>query len=67
MQFGAAAPAANATHRMLASLKHYTAYSRETDRMGSEGNMTLFDLWDTYLPQFEMGMRDGVAAGTMCS
>lgn len=69
MQFGATlTPAVNGTtRRMLASLKHYTAYSRETDRMGSEGNVSLFDLWDTYLPQYEEPMVDSSAAGTMCS
>lgn len=45
MQFGSEKPRVNATRRMLASLKHYTAYSRETDRMGSEGNVSMFDLW----------------------
>ncbi len=46
MQFGVGeVPQVNATRRMLASLKHYTAYSRETDRMGSEGNVSMFDLW----------------------
>ena len=45
MQFGKEKPRVNGTRRMLASLKHYTAYSRETDRMGSEGNVSMFDLW----------------------
>jgi beta-glucosidase-like glycosyl hydrolase len=68
MQFGAtAAPTANGTRRMLASLKHFTAYSRETDRMGSQGNVSVFDLWDTYLPQYQRAMVDSFSAGTMCS
>jgi beta-glucosidase-like glycosyl hydrolase len=69
MQFGRSdAPrSVNTTRRMLASLKHFTAYSRETDRMGSLGNVSLFDLWDTYLPQYEEAMTESYAAGTMCS
>jgi len=68
MQFGEGErPTVNATRRMLASLKHYTAYSRETDRMGSQGNVSMFDLWDTYLPQYEQAMTESFAAGTMCS
>jgi len=68
MQFGEGErPTVNATRRMLASLKHYTAYSRETDRMGSMGNVSAFDLWDTYLPQYEQAMTESFAAGTMCS
>ncbi len=69
MQFGSADALTlnTSTHRMLASLKHYNAYSRETDRMGSEGNVSLFDLWDTYLPQYAAPMQKALAAGTMCS
>ena len=69
MQFGTdGALAVNTTtRRMLASLKHYNAYSRETDRMGSQGNVSIFDLWDTYLPQFATPMQNALAAGTMCS
>ena len=52
----------NATRRMLASLKHFTSYSRETDRMGSEGNVSMWDLWDTYLPQYEQAMTESFAA-----
>jgi beta-glucosidase-like glycosyl hydrolase len=70
MQFGSADAALavnSSTRRMLASLKHYNAYSRETDRMGSEGNVSFFDLWDTYLPQYAAPMQKALAAGTMCS
>ena len=67
MQFGDDEPSMNGTRRMLASLKHFTAYSRETNRMASTGNISLFDLWDTYLPQYEQGMTQSFSAGTMCS
>ena len=67
MQFGPhVTPSVNTTHRMLASLKHFTAYSIETGRMGSRGNVSVFDLWDTYLPQYRKAMVDSFAAGTMC-
>ena len=52
---------------MLASLKHYNSYSLETNRFGSKGNISMYDLWDTYLPQYERPMTRAVAAGTMCS
>jgi beta-D-xylosidase 4 len=42
-------------------------YSRETDRMGSQGNVSMWDLWDTYTPQYEEAMTESFAAGTMCS
>ena len=72
MQFGADVDAAayaatGAPLVMLASLKHYTAYSRETGRMGSVGNVSMRDLWETYLPAFERPMTHAAAAGTMCS
>ena len=56
------------TRRLMnAGLKHYTAYSLETNRFASKANISLFDLWDTYLPQFEAGFTRGRAAGAMCS
>ena len=69
MQFGAdVEPAAFAGPLvMLASLKHYNAYSMESNRFGSRGNISLFDLWDSYLPQYERPMTHAAAAGTMCS
>lgn len=68
MQWGKAATWNDTTvARMAASLKHYTAYSLETHRMSSTGNVSMFDLWDTYLPQFEAPFVRADAAGTMCS
>ena len=52
--------------KMLAYLKHYTGYSREQNRMHSEDNITLFDLYDTYLPQYEEAFKAN-ASGVMCS
>merc|ERR1712166_212585 len=52
--------------KMIAYLKHYTAYSREQDRMHSEANISTFDLFDTYLPQYELAFQAN-ASGVMCS
>ena len=52
---------------MIAGLKHYSAYSLETGRFGSKANISTYDLWDTYLPQFEAGFIEGRASGSMCS
>jgi hypothetical protein len=35
-------------------VQHYDAYSVETNRMSFNGNITTFDMWDTYLPQVWM-------------
>jgi len=53
--------------KVLAYLKHFTAYSRETGRGNDDYNISMHDLFDTYLPQFEMGLKDGKATGVMCS
>ena len=37
--------------RMIALLKHFTAYSTETNRGHDTYNISEFDLYDTYLPQ----------------
>ena len=52
--------------KMIAYLKHFTAYSREEDRMHSEANISNFDLFDTYLPQYELAFEAN-ASGVMCS
>ena len=55
-------------HARFAALSHPpSCYSRETQRMTSVGNVSVYDLWDTYLPQFERPMVKAAAAGTMCS
>jgi len=52
---------------MLAYLKHYTAYSRETDRGHDTYNIALHDFYDTYLAQYEIAFTQGNATGAMCS
>lgn len=53
--------------KTLAYLKHFTAYSRETNRGHDTYNISMFDLFDTYLPQFQMAFDEGQATGVMCS
>jgi beta-glucosidase-like glycosyl hydrolase len=48
-------------------LKHYTAYSTETNRGHDTYHVSPFDFWDSYLPQYEMAFRHGHASGVMCS
>ena len=52
---------------MLAYLKHFMAYSRETDRGHDTYNISLHDMFDTYLPHYETVFVDGGATGAMCS
>eukprot|EP00164_Ancoracysta_twista_P003087 GFYU01004121.1.p1 GENE.GFYU01004121.1~~GFYU01004121.1.p1 ORF type:complete len:789 (-),score=304.22 GFYU01004121.1:39-2405(-) len=54
-------------YKMLAYLKHFTAYSRETNRGHDDYEISMYDFWDTYLPQYEMAMKEGGAMGVMCS
>jgi beta-D-xylosidase 4 len=58
-------PDAQGHPKVLAYLKHFTAYSRETNRGHDDYNITLHDLFDTYLPAYEMAMNE--ATGVMCS
>jgi hypothetical protein len=53
--------------KMSAGLKHYTAYSVENNRGAFNGIISTFDLFDTYLPQYERGFVDGRATNVMCS
>ena len=53
--------------RVSAYLKHFDAYATETNRMHSDNNITAFDFWDTYLPQYKMVFTEAKAAGAMCS
>lgn len=54
--------------KLAAALKHFTAYSTETDRMQQMFYITQHDLFDTYLPAYETAFvgRHG-AMGAMCS
>jgi beta-glucosidase-like glycosyl hydrolase len=49
--------------RVQAYLKHLDAYSTETNRMHSDYNITQFDFWDSYLPQYEKVFTEAKAAG----
>eukprot|EP00040_Diaphanoeca_grandis_P016335 m.84243 g.84243 ORF g.84243 m.84243 type:complete len:798 (+) comp25726_c0_seq1:98-2491(+) len=49
------------------TLKHYTAYSIETNRFAVSGNVSSYDLFDSFLPQYEAGFVEGKAGGAMCS
>ena len=53
--------------KIHATLKHFTAYSVESDRFGFSGNTTLYDLFDSFLPQYEAAFTTASAAGVMCS
>ena len=53
--------------RMLAYLKHYTAYSVENNRGHDDYAISQFDFYDTYLSQYKIAMVDGGASGVMCS
>ena len=48
-------------------VKHYTAYSVETDRFTFSAPLSAFDLWDSNLPQYERAFVEGGASGAMCS
>jgi len=53
--------------RVLAFLKHFTAYSVETNRGMDTHNISKHDLFDTYLRQFEIAVTKGRPAGSMSS
>eukprot|EP00911_Craspedida_sp_UC1_P002269 UC1_evm1s1722 len=53
--------------KMLAYVKHYTAYNVEASRFTFTANVSMFDLWDTYLAQYEPAFKQGMASGAMCS
>merc|ERR1711907_699114 len=57
----------NGQLKMLAYLKHYTAYSVESSRFTFTANVSMFDLWDSYLPQYEAALTQGQSSGAMCS
>ena len=53
--------------KVSACLKHYAAYSGETNRMAFSANVTSQDMEDSYLPAFQAGVERGNASGVMCS
>ena len=50
-----------------ACLKHYSAYSQETNRGSYPAVVKSQDMNDTYLPAFMSGVIKGKASGIMCS
>eukprot|EP00443_Scrippsiella_acuminata_P015208 CAMPEP_0115234328 /NCGR_PEP_ID=MMETSP0270-20121206/34737_1 /TAXON_ID=71861 /ORGANISM="Scrippsiella trochoidea, Strain CCMP3099" /LENGTH=774 /DNA_ID=CAMNT_0002649073 /DNA_START=30 /DNA_END=2354 /DNA_ORIENTATION=+ len=56
----------NGYPKTAAFLKHYTAYSTEANRGHDSYNISTFDFFDTYLPQYERAFR-AQPAGVMCS
>ena len=57
----------NGHPKMLAYLKHYTAYSTEDNRGHANYNITMYDFFDTYLKQYEIAFTQSSPAGAMCS
>ena len=53
--------------KMLAYVKHYTAYNVEASRFTFVANVSQFTMFDSYLPQYEMAFKEGQASGAMCS
>lgn len=60
-----------ATHRVIATCKHYAAYDLEvsgsTTRFNFDAKVSLQDLAEYYLPPFEGCARDAKAGSIMCS
>jgi beta-glucosidase len=54
--------------KTIATVKHFAVHSGpEPDRHGFDAVVSERDLRETYLPQFEMGIRDGGAYSLMCA
>lgn len=54
--------------KMAAFLKHFTAYSTETNRGHDTYNISAYDWFDTYLPQYERAFtQEPKPFGVMCS
>jgi len=53
--------------KMISMLKHFAAYSQEKNRGADNYDISLHDLFETYLPQYEMAFTKGEATGAMCS
>jgi beta-glucosidase-like glycosyl hydrolase len=64
---GLQAADSNGHPRVNAYLKHFDAYSTETNRMHSDYNISRFDFFDSYLPQYKQVFTEANAAGAMCS
>ncbi len=57
----------NGHPRMLTYLKHFTAYSTETNRGHDTYNISMHDFFDTYLAQYKIAFTEGKPVGAMCS
>ena len=57
----------NGHPRMLTYLKHFTAYSTETNRGHDTYNISMHDFFDTYLAQYKIAFTEGNPVGAMCS
>lgn len=54
--------------KTVATLKHFAVHSGpEPLRHEFDAQVDLRDLYQTYLPQFELGIREGKAASVMCA
>jgi hypothetical protein len=53
--------------KILAYVKHYTAYNVESSRFTFTANVSQFTMFDSYLPQYQMAFQEGQASGAMCS
>eukprot|EP00933_Yihiella_yeosuensis_P066171 TRINITY_DN7028_c0_g1_i4.p1 TRINITY_DN7028_c0_g1~~TRINITY_DN7028_c0_g1_i4.p1 ORF type:complete len:798 (-),score=154.29 TRINITY_DN7028_c0_g1_i4:175-2232(-) len=56
----------NGYMKMAAFLKHFTAYSTEANRGHDTYNISTFDFFDTYLPQYARAFKAD-PVGVMCS
>jgi beta-glucosidase-like glycosyl hydrolase len=63
MQAGAQEMDSNGHPKMITFLKHFTAYSMESNRMHSEPIVSAFDMHDSYLPQYKIAFTEGTARG----
>ena len=53
--------------KVASTLKHFAAYSQEAGRVNDPVVVSAHDMEDSYLPAFEAGVKQGNAAGIMCS
>eukprot|EP00475_Leptophrys_vorax_P024823 TRINITY_DN343_c0_g1_i1.p1 TRINITY_DN343_c0_g1~~TRINITY_DN343_c0_g1_i1.p1 ORF type:complete len:746 (+),score=247.05 TRINITY_DN343_c0_g1_i1:83-2320(+) len=53
--------------KMIAYVKHFTDYTVENNRGNFDANVSMFDFFDSFLPQYEIAFKQGRASGAMCS
>lgn len=55
-------------HKTIATVKHFAVHSGpEPERHVFDARVSLKDYYETYLPQFEMGIKEGKAYSVMCA